>query len=420
MNDQKKMLSRWIDEDRDILINFFSRFIQAKSPNPPGDTRTAAAHICDFLDEKGLPYQVIAPQEEMPNIVGSFECEAAGRHLVLNGHIDVFPVGDVEDWTYDPWGGTVAEGRIYGRGAADMKAGTTASIFTYAYLHRIRDKLKGKLTLTCVSDEETFGKWGTHYLMENHPEVHGDCCLNGEPSSPYTIRFGEKGLLWIAFTVQTPGAHGAYPHVSPSATKIAGRLMSELEALSEIKASTPDNIATALKGAEEIIDRAYGKGAAKIIDKVTVNVGMIYGGLKVNMIPGQCTIESDIRLPVGLDKEGVMAEIEKICSKYHGLSYREINYTPPSSCDPNGDMVHYLRANAHESFGIKPLPIISLGGTDARLWRYKNIPAYVYGPSPSNIGSADEHVEVEEFLNILRTHVLSAFDYLNESEIQKR
>jgi succinyl-diaminopimelate desuccinylase len=82
-------------------------------------------------------------------------------------------------------------------------------------------------------------------------------------------------------------------------------------------------------------------------------------------------------------------------------------------------MVHYLRANAHESFGIKPLPIISLGGTDARLWRYKNIPAYVYGPSPSNIGSADEHVEVEEFLAILRTHVLSAFDYLNESEIQK-
>ena len=65
-----------------------------------------------------------------------------------------------------------------------MKAGTAASIFTFAYLHRIRDKLKGKLTLTCVSDEETFGPWGARYLMENYPEIHGDCCLNGEPSSP--------------------------------------------------------------------------------------------------------------------------------------------------------------------------------------------------------------------------------------------
>jgi succinyl-diaminopimelate desuccinylase len=82
-------------------------------------------------------------------------------------------------------------------------------------------------------------------------------------------------------------------------------------------------------------------------------------------------------------------------------------------------MVHYLQANAQESFGIRPQTIISLGGTDARLWRYKNIPAYVYGPSPSNMGSADEYVEIEEFLNILRTHVLSAFDYLNESEKKK-
>ena len=60
--------------------------------------------------------------------------------------------------------------------------------------------------MTAVSDEETFGPWGARYLMEHHPEVHGDCCLNGEPSSPYSIRFGEKGPLWIKFTVRTAGA----------------------------------------------------------------------------------------------------------------------------------------------------------------------------------------------------------------------
>ena len=78
-----------------------------------------------------------------------------GRHLVLNGHIDVFPVADAtaRDWSRDPWGGQIVDGKIYGRGVADMKAGTTASIFTYAYLHSVKAGLKGRLTLTAVSDE---------------------------------------------------------------------------------------------------------------------------------------------------------------------------------------------------------------------------------------------------------------------------
>ena len=111
-----------------------------------------------------------------------------------------------------------------------------------------------------------------------------------------------------------------------------------------------------------------------------------------------------------------MAELEKICDKYSGLSYRVINYTPPSFCDPENPMVHCLQSNAKEIIGIKPKAIISLGGTDARLWRYKSIPACVYGPFPRNMGAADEYVEVEEFLNIVKVHVLSAFDYLIEKQ----
>ena len=95
-----------------------------------------------------------------------------------------------------------------------MKCGTTASIFTFLYLHELREELQGRLTLSAVSDEETFGPWGARYLSEHHPEVFGDCCLNGEPSSPWTLRFGEKGPLWLEFTVRTRGAHGAYTHLS--------------------------------------------------------------------------------------------------------------------------------------------------------------------------------------------------------------
>jgi succinyl-diaminopimelate desuccinylase len=406
------MLLDWIDQDREALIDFLSGFIQAKSPNPPGDTREAAAYIKSFLDAQGLPYRVIAPQETMPNIVGSFEGAAPGPHLVLNGHIDVFPAGDRQSWTHDPWGGAVVDGRVYGRGATDMKCGTTASIFAFAYLHRIRDKLKGKLTLTCVSDEETFGPWGARYLLEHHPEVHGDCCLNGEPSSPLTVRFGEKGPLWLAFTIQTHGAHGAYTHASPSATKIAAQLIAELEALVDMQVPAPEQVETVLRRNADIIDRAQGTGAAEILRKVTVNIGVIHGGLKVNMIPGTCALEVDLRLPIGLDKESVMAEIQKIVARHPAASCKEINYNPPSWCDPDGAMVRYIQQNVRALKNFEPQPVASLGGTDARLWRYRDVPAYVYGPFPRNMGAADENVEIEEFLHVVRTHLLSAHDYL--------
>ena len=156
MNDLKEQLIRWIDEDRDRIIDFLCDFVRAKSPNPPGDTTLAAAHVASFLEAHQLPFRVIAPQPTMPNIVGSFAGPTPGPHLVLNGHMDVFPVDEQhESWTHGPWSGAIADGKIYGRGVADMKAGTSASVFTYYYLYRVRNHLKGRLTLTAVSDEET-------------------------------------------------------------------------------------------------------------------------------------------------------------------------------------------------------------------------------------------------------------------------
>ena len=287
MPSDRDLLQGWIEEERPQLIEFLQGFVRAKSPNPPGDTRAAAQVITDYLSRAGLPYRVIAPQETMPNIVGSFEGGSPGRHLVLNGHIDCFPVGEGHGWTQDPWGGAIVDGKLYGRGAADMKTGTTASIMTYRLLHRIKDRLKGRLTLTAVSDEETFGPWGARYLLEHHPEVHGDCLLNGEPGSPYSIRFGEKGPLWLEFTVRTPGAHGAYTHYSKSATKLAMQLARDLEAVTEIKPEISDNIRAALEQGHATMEKAMGAGAAAAVSAVTLNVGTIRGGLKVNMVASE-------------------------------------------------------------------------------------------------------------------------------------
>ena len=92
MGETRRQLLAWIDTDRDRLIEFLCRFVQAKSPNPPGDTRAAAAHITGFLDTEELPYRIIDPKPEFPNIVGTFEGKSPGKHLVLNGHIDCFPL----------------------------------------------------------------------------------------------------------------------------------------------------------------------------------------------------------------------------------------------------------------------------------------------------------------------------------------
>jgi len=412
MNDDKQALLDQVERDREQLIDFLSRFVRAASPNPPGDTREAVAHIRTFLDSRDLPYRIIDPKPEFPNVVGSFEGAAPGKHLVLNGHIDCFPVSENEQWTHGPWSGALADGKIWGRGAADMKCGTTASIVTFAYLHRLRERLKGRLTLTAVSDEETFGPWGARYLMEHHPEVHGDCCLNGEPSSPLSIRFGEKGPLWLEFTVRTRGAHGAYTHLSASATRIAARLVRDLESLEQLNCPAPGNVGAVLEHARETIDDAHGAGAAAIVQQVTVNIGTMRGGAKVNMVPSECVIEADIRFPVGLQKQAVMDQVDAILEAYPEVSVKEMIFNPPSWCDPGHEMVGIIQRNVKRLRGFEPQPIVSLGGTDTRLWRYNDVPAFVYGPFPRGMGSGDEHVEVEEFLHVLRTHLLCAYDYL--------
>ena len=377
--------------------------------------REAVAFITSFLEDEGVPHRVVDPKPEFPNVVGTFQGAGPGRHLVLNGHIDVFPVADdpaAEGWTHEPWGAELDDGRLYGRGACDMKPGTTASLWTYVLLHRIRDRLDGELTLTAVSDEETFGPWGARYLMEHVPEVRGDCCLNGEPSSPLSVRYGEKGPLWLEFTVRTRGAHGAYTHASESATRIASSLIVALGEVEGIEWDLPDNILRAHDEGTRAADRAMGEGAGRVLPQVTLNVGTIEGGLKVNMVPGECRFEADFRLPPGVTREQVMRFVDDTLASYPQASVSEINYSAPSYCDPYGEMMAILRRNVKALRGFEPSPVVSLGGTDARLWRQAGIPAYVYGVFPHGMGAGDEHCDVEDFLHVVRTHVLSAYDYL--------
>ena len=211
MSDARRALLERIDDDRDRLVRFLQDFTRIDTSNPPGDTRAGAAFICAFLDAACLPYRRISPQEAMPNIVASTRFGRPGRHLVLNGHIDVFPSGDRAQWTRDLLSGGVVDGRLHGRGTVDMKCGTTASIFTDWYLSQVTDQLRGTLTLTLVSDEETGGRWGSGYLIELPERGARRLRAQRRAESPHTVRFGEKAIYWMKFTIRTPGGHSAYP-----------------------------------------------------------------------------------------------------------------------------------------------------------------------------------------------------------------
>lgn len=415
MTSVRETLLGWIENDRDAIVTFLSQFVAIPSPNPPGDTREASAFLHDSLKMLGVPVEYRTAKPEWPNVTGSFACGSAGQHLVLNGHIDVFPAGPASDWSRDPWSGAVADGRVHGRGVVDMKCGTAASVWTYVYLHRLREKLAGRLTLTCVSDEETGGTWGSKWLVDTFPdEFAGDCMLNGEPSTPTTIRFGEKGTLRLVFEVSTPGAHGAYTHMSRNAIGIAAELIRELYGLEDMPVPQGDDIRRAIDEARPAMDAALGDGAGRILDRVTVSPGVIQGGLKINVMPGRCRLEVDIRLPVGLTHAMVMREVEAIVARHKEVTLSPVwtHSAEPSVCDPNHRMVGILQSTVESLGRGRPARVVSLGATDCKHWRHRGVPAYVYGCTPNNMAKPDEWVDTEEYLHIVRTHVLAAAEYL--------
>ena len=266
-----------------------------------------------------MPVAYRTAKPEWPNVVGTFSGQGAGPHLVLNGHIDVFPAGPAETWSRDPWSGAVEGGKVHGRGVVDMKCGTAASVWTYIYLHRLREQLKGRLTLTCVSDEETGGTWGAKWLIDEFgDEFRGDCVLNGEPSTPGMVRFGEKGTLRLVFEIDTPGAHGAYTHVSKNAIKVASDLIQDLYKLEDLPVSQPDDIKRAIAASIPAIEQALGSGGGAILNRFTVSIGVIQGGIKINMLPGHCRLEADIRLPVCTTHAQLMGAIEAIVARHPG------------------------------------------------------------------------------------------------------
>ncbi len=405
-------LERDVHASRERLLELCARLVRTPSENPPGDTRAIVAAIRGLLGSEPAEVTTHAGLETMPNLVVRVRGARPGRRLVFNGHLDTFPVGDAGAWTVDPLGGVVKDGRIYGRGVSDMKGGLAASLLALLLLARYREAWAGDVVVTMASDEETMGPWGTKYLLDTVPEASGDAMICGDCGSPRVVRFGEKGLVWLRVTARGRAAHGAHVHLGESAVERLLDALARLRALREVPVPTPESVMQAIRAAAPVSERLSGAGETEVLTAVTVNLGVLEGGRKINLVADRGSAEVDVRLPVGIGTAEVLRRAEALVAEVPGVALEVLQRCEPSFTDPGHEIVRRVAENAARVLGGPPVTTMRVGASDSRYYRARGIPTVVYGPAPSNMGAPDESITLEDLFAVGYVHTLTAFDYL--------
>jgi succinyl-diaminopimelate desuccinylase len=404
-----------VEAQRSFLIETTQKLVAVASPNPPGDVSAVAGIATSLLETiEGVR---IARYETAPgiiNLVAVISGARPGRRLILSGHLDTFPIGEGQ-WTVPPLGGLMKEGRIYGRGVSDMKGGIAATLTAARVLARLRERWCGELVVELAGDEENMGSLGARWLLEHVPEAKGDAMLCGDVGSPMVVRFGEKGLCWVELEAEGHPAHGAHVHKGHNAIDRLRRALDGLKRLEDLPVAAPVAVTSAIADAKSVSEELSGEGEAETLQRVTVNIGTIEGGISPNLVPAQARAAADIRLPVGVTLEAVEAALHRELDACEGVSWRIIRAYPPSFTPPDHEIVARTVAAATKVFGKAPVTNMRVGASDARLYRMFGVPSVVFGCTPFNMGAPDEYILVDELMAVAKVHTLAAFDFLSEA-----
>ncbi len=404
-----------VEAQRAFLIETTQKLVAVASPNPPGDV-TAVAEMASSLLQT-IEGVRIARYETAPgivNLVAVIPGAGPGRRLIFNGHLDTFPVGEGH-WTVPPLGGILKDGRIYGRGVSDMKAGIAATLTAARILARLRDRWRGELVVTLAGDEENMGSLGSRWLLEHVPEAKGDAMLCGDVGSPMVVRFGEKGLCWVELEAEGYPAHGAHVHKGHNAIDRLRRALDGLKRLESLPVEAPAVVTSAIATARSVSEELSGEGEAETLQRVTVNIGTIEGGISPNLVPAQARAAADIRLPVGVSLEAIEAALHRELDACEGVTWRIMRAYPPSFTSPDHEIVRRTVAAATKVFGKAPVANMRVGASDARLYRMFGVPSVVFGCTPFNMGAPDEYILVDELIAVAKVHTLAAFGFLSEA-----
>lgn len=412
----KKLILQWVDEDKERMAKLCSELVRCKTADPPGDTREAMAVVERFMAEAGLPYKILGVNDTIPNMISSVRFSDKGRHLMFNGHLDTMPAGEEPGWTENPWSGKIADGKVWGRGAGDMKGGVTAMLFAYKYVARLSEYLSGKVSLSLVSDEETGYGRGTGYLFEQIPdEMMADAVLSAEPSGIGAVSFASKGYVQFSVRVETQGAIAGYSNDSKSAVRIAADIIRDLDEIAEIKVEIPNILSDLLTDKEWVKchTRLRGEGHAELIGKITADVCTVKGGSLLCVIPPDCEISVSVVIPVGSDPYSVYKKVEEIIARYpEGTLYWD-GIDSADICSPLTEFAGMIQDAAEELNGHRPVMTPDIAISDCRYWRYRGVPAYWYGPDSFLCSAANENVSLDEIFHIAATHALTAVKFLS-------
>ena len=385
--------------------------VRTPSENPPGDTTALAAHIEAFLVAlPGVQVRRVVAKDKAVNLIARLPFARPGRRLLMNGHLDTFPAGD--GWSRERFGGAIEDGRLYGRGACDMKAGLTAMLMTAKLLAEKPAGLAGELVLAFVSDEETGGTWGTQYLLANIPESRGDAMLSADAGSPSVVRFGEKGQLWIEVTARGKSNHGAHVHLGENAIVRLLRALDALRSLESLPVPIPRDVLSAMREAKPLSEAISGAGEFDTLTHATVNLGTISGGIAVNIIPDLATARADIRFPPGLTLKEILAQIESRLGGLQGIAWKVLSSHEPNVTQPSEEIVRLVLEHARAVTGAPVVANMRPGFSDSRFYRAAGIPSVVYGPAPNNMGGADEYVLLADLRAVFAVHARVAAAFL--------
>lgn len=369
-----------VDEGRVVALT--SELVAIDTRNPPGNEAPIEEAVVKALAHRHPAWKRVEPEPGRISLVAELphpDGPGVDRPvLIVNGHLDVVPV-NAAAWTHSPFDPHLEEGRLYGRGTADMKGGIAAAICALDTLERAGVAPACDLVFHFVADEERGGRVGTQALLEQGL-IHGDACLVPEPTD-LQICVAERGLLHAYIRIEGRPGHGSRPREGVSAIENAAKLVLALHAAD------------------------FGDPDHPLLGRPTANIGMIAGGTTFNTVPETCSIGIDRRVLPGATLETTKAGISRLIhdAAVPDLRYSfEIDTFGEASEMPGDDPFAILVGEAvAKATGAAPTTIGMSFTTDARFVRNQaGIPAVVCGPgSVAQAHGNDEYVTVESLVD---------------------
>ena len=403
-----------VDAKKDEIASLASKLVQIPSVNPPADMTEIAGFITDFLSDIGVRFVKYESEKGRISIIATLNGSSDKNILCFNGHMDVVPAGDENKWKYPPFSGKIVDGFLYGRGSSDMKGSVAAQLITLKILTERELDLSGTLALNLVPDEETGSRFGTKWLFE-HKKIQCDACIIGEPSGLKAVNIGSKGKFWLYLKVLGEPAHGSmYPYLGDNAILRACKIIQDILSLRNKVVTFPEELTDIVEDSKKLAEEDFRvKGIGEIIERPTVNIGVIKGGRKINIVADTCDVEIDIRIPIGLTTDDVEKYIASVL-KTHGNNVRlDIKKSNPTYTSPRTKIAKLVKRNSEEVLGEKTFYYLDFASSDAKYYREHGIPTVLYGPHGIKIHSYNERVNITELLLLTKVYLATAIDYLS-------